>query len=217
VSVDFPTLYTERLALRGLDPDDKQAIFDLYSNEEVTRYYDLSTLTALVQAEKLIDYFIGRYKAHQGMRWAIVNKSTHKVIGTCGFNSWTPKYHSASIGYEIHPEHWGKGFANEALSRMIDYAFSKGLGFQVNRIQSLITPSNERGIHMAEKLGFQLEGLLREYGYWKAKPQDVYSYSLLRRDLNFRNIVKSEDFERIALDVEPEKKSMMSRLFNRKK
>ncbi len=214
--MDFPTLYTERLTLRMLDDMDKHAILEIYSNPEVTRHYDLSTLTAPIQAEKLIDYFNSRFKTRSGVRWGIVDKGTRQLVGTCGFNSWNPKYHSANIGFELHHDVWGKGFATEALHRVLDYAYDKGLGFEVNRIQALVAPKNEKAINLVEKLGFEHEGLLRDYGYWKGQYQNVLSFSLLRRDWG-KPKKNYDEQEPQQIEHKDEKKSGLFGLFGKKK
>ena len=54
LSDSFPNLETERLLLRQLTPTDAEAIFQIFSDDEVTRYYDLATFTGLEQAQRLI-------------------------------------------------------------------------------------------------------------------------------------------------------------------
>jgi len=214
--MDFPALYTERLTLRMIDDMDKHAILEIYSDPEVTKHYDLSTLSAPIQAEKLIDYFNSRFKAHTGVRWGIVDKATRRLIGTCGFNTWNPKYQSATIGFELRPDCWGKGFATEAIHRILDYAFDKGFGFPVNRVQVLITPKNEAAINLVEKLGFEVEGLLRDYGYWKGQHQNVLSFSLLKKE--WGKPKEHHDIEDpLLLAQKEQKRSGLFGLFGKKK
>ena len=45
------------------------------------------------------------------MRWGIERLDTGELIGTVGFNQWNQKHKRAEIGYELHPQHWGHGYA----------------------------------------------------------------------------------------------------------
>lgn len=50
----------------------------------------------------------------------------------------------------------------------------------LRRIEALVTPGNRRSRRLLERLGFQHEGVLRDYGYWRGRYWDQHLYSLLR-------------------------------------
>jgi ribosomal-protein-alanine N-acetyltransferase len=52
----------------------------------------------------------------------------------------------------------------------------------VHRIEALVIPDNGGSIRVLEKLGFDREGVRREFGFWKGRYQDVYLYALLNHD-----------------------------------
>lgn len=95
----FPTLETERFILRQIKQDDSQEIFQYFSMDEVTKFYDLESFTNIEQAEELIRRWNQRFENNQGIRWGITLRSEDCVIGTCGFHGWAKNHCKIEIGY----------------------------------------------------------------------------------------------------------------------
>ena len=70
----------------------------------------------------------------------------------------------------------------EALKAVINYGFSEGFFYYLNRIEAFTYLKSEASIALLKKVGFKEEGVRREYGYWKNKFHDLRCFSLLRRD-----------------------------------
>jgi len=102
-----------------------------------------------------------------------------KIIGTCGFNFWNKQYSSSPLGYDLLPSYWNKGIITEAVKEILRFGFEE---MKLNRVQAITFPENVASTRVLEKLGFQNEGTLREWGYFKGRFQDVYCHSLLRRE-----------------------------------
>ena len=177
----FPVIETKRLLLDAISPKDKESIFSLYSDADVVEYYDMAAFTHLDQAEKIIAMFTSRYDENTGIRWAIRNKGDSKLLGTCGFNSYSFG-HGAMIGYDLVKSHWGNGYASEAVAAICGFAFNGGLPVKVNRIEALTIPGNEASVRVLQKNGFVFEGLLRQKGFWKGRYHDMNMFSLLAKD-----------------------------------
>ncbi|WP_241156777.1 GNAT family protein [Bacillus sp. FJAT-42376] len=158
---------------------DAEEIFSCFSNEEVTRYYGQDPLDNIGQAEGFVQFFANSYREKRGIRWGIEVKGTQKIIGTIGFNAWSPKHKRAEIGYEIHPDQWRKGYTYEAVSKVIEYGFGE---FGLTRIGAVVFMDNDASNYLLKKAGFQQEGILREYMYQNGKAYDTYVYSLLRNN-----------------------------------
>jgi [ribosomal protein S5]-alanine N-acetyltransferase len=173
----FPTLETERLRLREIVGEDAQGIFECFSNKDVTRYYGQDTLTSTEQAEQFVEFFAKNYKEKRGIRWGIELKEKEGIIGTIGFNVWSPKHKRAEIGYELHPLYWRKGYATEAVSKVISYGFNE---FDLTRIGAVVFFENKSSNELLIKLGFEKEGVLRSYMYQNGVPYDTNVYSLLK-------------------------------------
>ena len=174
----FPALETERLVLRELIKEDAKGIFACFSNDEVTRFYGQETLKNMEEAEKFVDFFSKNYNEKRGIRWGIERKGISGIIGTIGFNAWSPKHKRAEIGYEIHPEQWRKGYTSEAVSKVLSYGFDQ---MGLTRIGAVVFIENIASNKLLEKAGFQKEGVLRDYMYQGGKAYDTNVYSLLRK------------------------------------
>ncbi|WP_226671124.1 GNAT family N-acetyltransferase [Metabacillus litoralis] len=175
----FPTLETDRLILREISQKDVNAIFSCFSNEHVTRYYGQETLETIKQAEAFVELFAISYKEKRGIRWGIERKGHKGIIGTIGFNSWSPKHKRAEIGYEIHPDYWRNGYAIEAVLKVIEFGFDE-LG--LTRIGAVVFLNNVASSNLLTKVGFQKEGVLRDYMYQNGQAHDTFVYSILKRD-----------------------------------
>ncbi|WP_010676584.1 GNAT family N-acetyltransferase [Bacillus timonensis] len=173
----FPILETERLGLREIVHSDAQGIYSCFSNKDVTRYYGQDPITEIEQAEQFVEFFAKNYREKRGIRWAIEIKEEDGLIGTIGFNAWSPKHKRAEIGYELHPEHWRKGFATEAIQKVVSYGFNE-LGLA--RIGAIVFLENEASNDLLSKLGFEKEGILRNYMYQNGASYDTNVYSLLK-------------------------------------
>src|SRR5215472_7517439 len=97
----FPEIETSRLILTRIKSADAQAIFELFSDPRVVEYYDLEALTTLDEAEQLIRLFESRFDAASGIRWAIREAGSGKLIGTCGINSWSNRMRHGTVGFDL--------------------------------------------------------------------------------------------------------------------
>ncbi|MGE7093017.1 GNAT family N-acetyltransferase [Lysinibacillus sp. NPDC048646] len=174
----FPTLETDRLLLREIKEEDAQGIFNCFSNNDVTRFYGQDTLESVEQAVKIVEFFSKIYTEKRGIRWGIEIKGNSGIIGTIGFNAWLPKHKRAEIGYEIHPDYWRNGFTTEAVTSVLSYGFE---ALDLTRIGAVVFIENEASNKLLTKLGFQQEGILRDYMYQNGKAHDTFVYSMLKR------------------------------------
>jgi ribosomal-protein-alanine N-acetyltransferase len=173
----FPEIETDRLILREVLPEDAPAIYRIFSNEEVTRFYDLVTYTDPRQAEELIDFFDESFELERAIRWGIARKTDGALMGTCGY-VWLRTYRG-EIGYELHPDYWGHGYMQEALDAIVDFGFNE---FGLNRVEALVMVENERSARLLRGLGFQEEGILRQHDFFKGAFHDMRLFALLAQD-----------------------------------
>jgi len=179
----FPVLHTERLVLREFQKSDAQAVFNAFSQDIVTRYHNLETMQSIEQAKKLMQVRASLFEKGLGVRWALALKDQQDVaIGSCGYYAANKAFHSIEIGYDLHPDHWGRGLMQEALTAVINLGFGDAFFFRLNRIEALTYLEHKASIALLKRLGFQQEGVRREYGYWKNQFHDLCGFSLLRRD-----------------------------------
>lgn len=176
---ELATLKTSRLQLRPIFVDDAEDILGIFGSDAVTRHYDLETFTKLQDAQDWIELMQNRVTEGSGIRWGISKAGSRRLVGTCGF-TWKPHNYSAMLGYDIGYEHWGAGIATEAVAAIVDAALHGTAPFPVNRIEAVTYPNNLSSIAVLKKVGFEQEGLLRQWGYWKQSFHDVLCFSLLK-------------------------------------
>ena len=173
---EIPVISSERLVLRELRMSDAQNVFNYFSKDEVTLYYDLATFTSITQAEELIKIWNIRVVEGQGLRWAITLKGSDELIGTCGFHSLSEENSRAEIGYEVTPAYWGKGIASEAVQLMLDFGFNE---LNLHRIEAFIDPEHHASRRVLLKSGMQTEGVLRDYFFEKGRYVDAELLSII--------------------------------------
>ncbi len=176
----FPELSTSRLLLREFHMQDAPAVFDIFRLEVVNRYLETELMQSIEDAERRVMSRISLFREHMGCRWAVtLRDNPSRVIGSCGYFSVRRGTQTVEAGYELHPEFWNKGLMTEAVQAMIRFSFGPQDLMPVHRIEALVTPENTASIRILEKLGFEREGLRREFGFWQGRYQDVFLYALL--------------------------------------
>lgn len=173
----FPVLETKRLKLIEITQHHVDSLFEVFSSEEVTRFYGSERFTLPAEAVKLIDMFQKNYLERRGIRWGIKLKENQKIIGTLGLNGLQLKNKRAEIGYELHPGFWRNGYVSEALEEVLRFSYEK---LDLFRIGAVVFPENEPSLKLLEKFGFTKEGLLRGYIQQNGEIHDTYLLSLLK-------------------------------------
>lgn len=84
------------------------------------------------------------------------------------------------LGYWLHQDFQGQGIITKACKQLIDLAFSV---IQLHRLIIKINIDNQKSLPIPERLGFQLEGILREATLLNGRYHDTKLFSLLKKDL----------------------------------
>ena len=103
-------------------------------------------------------------------------KNRPGLIGTLGLNNLFLKNKRAEIGYEIFPDFWRRGYTSEAVAKVLSFAFDE---LNLHRIGAVVFLENEASNNLLKKLGFQHEGILREYIFQNGTSYDTNIYSKL--------------------------------------
>lgn len=148
-------LETERLLLRRLLPGDLDALFVLYSDPEVRRYFPEGTLT-YEETKQELEWFLNGHPDYPELGlWATLHKETGQFIGRCGLLPWTiDQRPEVEVAYMLAREVWGQGLGTEAAQAILRYGFEK-LG--LSRLICLIDRENQASINVATKIGMTFE------------------------------------------------------------
>jgi [ribosomal protein S5]-alanine N-acetyltransferase len=175
----LPTIIADRISLRWISEEDLEALFRIFSNPEVMRYWSTPPLADRNAAVKLLQGIHDDFRRQSFLKWGIARRADDALIGTATLFNLNLESHRAEIGYCLDRAHWGNGYMNEALQALLGYAFKE---LALHRIEADVDPRNSASIRTVERLGFQQEGYLRERWQVNGEIQDTVFYGLLRRD-----------------------------------
>ena len=172
----LPILDTPRLRLRALVEADIASLFAIFNDPETMRYWSHPAMTDVSEAEALLREIQQHAEAKTLCQWGIARREDDLVIGTCTLFRIEREHRRCELGYILRRDHWGSGLANEALNALLKHAFG---AMGLHRIEADIDPRNTASIRSAERLGFKLEGQLRERFFVAGEVQDSFIYGLL--------------------------------------
>lgn len=86
--------------------------------------------------------------------WSVIEKSSGHVIGCVGYYHPERQWPGVDLGWLIHRSRWGHGFATEAAAATLDWTWEHT---QIDRVISLIAPTDLRSIRVATKIGERFE------------------------------------------------------------
>lgn len=178
----LPTLAAPPLRLRWLTTADLPALFTIFSDPEVTRYWGTARFHGLADAQSLLDDIHAHFHAGTLFQWGIELAgagSARQIIGTCTLAALDPTNRRAELGFALGRTHWGKGYARTAVTAVLNFAFEQ---LDLHRVGADTDPRNDASIRLLEKLGFRREGLLREHYQVTGEIQDALLFGLLRKE-----------------------------------
>lgn len=179
-------LSTDRLLLRAWFPTDRDFVFDMYSRWEVQQYLGASPRLMADRGEA--DRAIA---AWQGLRgdsvlgvWAITLADDGRPLGNVFLKSIPasadsvplPDSGDIEIGWHLHPDAWGHGYATEAAGAILRRGLRSGLPLVV----AVTYPANTPSQRVAERIGMRHQGRSRKYynldcELFTATPGDISS------------------------------------------
>ena len=152
--MDVLPVFTERLILRRLHEKDIRAFAAYRSDPEVARYQNWTQITedearGLIKAKQRTPFGVPGV----WLQIAIALRETDALAGDIGVCA-SPDGHSAEIGFTLSAGHQGKGFATEAVRRVIKLLFDE-TGIEL--VEAVTDTRNTSSIALLERLGMKLE------------------------------------------------------------
>lgn len=144
-------LETERLLLRTWEEHDIETMTIIDQDPKVCEF--LPSLGNRATTEACVRRIMQHYEQHGFCLYAIELKSTHEFIGWTGLAIPSFEAHftpAIEIGWRLASQHWNQGYATEAASAVLDYAFSV---LNLKEIVSFTTVNNKSSHRVMEKIG----------------------------------------------------------------
>ena len=146
-------LETSRLFLREIRTDDYKSIGSILQDIDVM--YAWEHAFSDEEVVQWIDENIMRYDRDGYSYWAVIEKASDRLIGVTGLIfEEADNENYVGIGYLYKKSHWGNGYAFEAASACINYAFNV---LHLNEITAQIRPENTASRKVAERLGMSIK------------------------------------------------------------
>jgi ribosomal-protein-alanine N-acetyltransferase len=144
-------LETNRLILRKLTPDDAEALYRIYHEPGVLKYFSHGPPDSIEAETAGIRRHLLHYEEHGFGLWATVLRTSGELIGRCGLLAQQVNGAAETeVAYLLSRRFWGQGLASEAARAIRDLAFSR-LG--QSRLVSMIHPCNTASKRVAGAIG----------------------------------------------------------------
>ena len=163
---------------RDIDQSDIDFIFTGLSHPDVIRYYGVSFAT-LEETQEQMDWYRELEEQKKGKWFVIERKQDGQLVGAGGFNDWDHTHRRAEIGYWLLPNFWRQGIMSATFPALVKYGFG---AMNLHRIEGFVEGDNLACQRAISKLGFTLEGTMRQNEWKKGKWLNVQIWSLLSTD-----------------------------------
>lgn len=177
------TLDTARLRLRPLSDADAPALFAIFGDAQVMRFWSSPPWPSADAAQALLAGDAQALADDEALRLGLERRDDGQLIGTCSLFNFSWSNRRAELGYALAAPAWGRAYMDEALRAVLRHAFAT-LG--LHRLEADIDPRNEASARSLQRLGFRHEGLLRERWIVGDEVSDSALYGLLKRDWHWR-------------------------------
>jgi RimJ/RimL family protein N-acetyltransferase len=178
--VALARLETERLLLRPHRAGDLADMQRYATRPEFYRFLPIPAQTPETVREFLerelseaLRLRVGRYV------FAIEAKTTGAVAGGVRLELQPTGHDGADIGYALDAERQGRGYAAEAVRRVLDHGFGV---LRLHRIWATPDVGNVRSWRLLERLGLRREGLMRQEMLVRGAWRDTYLYAVLAEE-----------------------------------
>jgi len=175
----IPQLETDRLLLRAMRVDDAEDMFDYAKEPDVTKFLLWRPHASINYTREYLQYVSRRYRLGDFYDWAVVDKASGRMIGTCGFAKIDCTHNCGEIGYVLNPAFRGRELMPEAARRVMRFGFDM-LG--LNRIEARYMVGNDASRRVMEKLGMQFEGVHRASMLVKGSYRDIGTCAILKSE-----------------------------------
>jgi RimJ/RimL family protein N-acetyltransferase len=172
-----------RIRLRPVEKDDLARFVKWFSDPELRSFLASYNPVSQAQEER---WFERNQQLGDQQTWAIDAQPADMAvgpwvhIGSCGFHQIEWRHRQGEVGIAIGArDYWGKGYGTDALQTLAAWGFYT---LNLNRIYLRVYADNPRAIRCYEKVGFQIEGRLRQDNFSNGAYRDTLLMGLLRED-----------------------------------
>ena len=149
-----PTLETKRLILRPFNENDLTSYSIMMNTPELRHSLRIPDEEGVSEAWNSMARWLGQWELRGTGHWALEEKISGSFIGRAGLhNPEREDWPGVEVGWALHPDWWGQGYATEAGEEAIQYGFYE---LSQECLFSTILSDNHRSQSVAKRLGFVL-------------------------------------------------------------
>lgn len=170
----------ENIILRFIRPEEAEALYTLVDTNRAYLRKWLDWVDAQTGPDVSRENIIKRMeKAREGESLDLGVYEGEKLIGSMGFNGIHRKPRRAEIGYWLAENHEGRGIMTDCVRALISYGFKE---LKLHRIEIHCSTNNQKSFAIPERLGFKLDGILRDGSFLYDHFENSKVYSMLESE-----------------------------------
>lgn len=187
-----PFLVGQLVYLRPLERTDLGERYQSWINDrDVARYLETSHFPQTLAAMEA--FYDSVAKSRDNIFLAIVDRATDLHIGNIKLGPINWIHRNAALGLLIgERDYWGRGFGTEATRLVVEHAF---YNLNLQRVDLGVYPEHSAAVRMYEKIGFKVEGRLRQALFHEGAYKDHLLMAILRDEYTPAPLVRASTQE----------------------
>lgn len=176
----FVPIRTERLLIRSFEPGDAEGLWRRRNDPVVAKYQDWELPYPRERVDDIVASLVKMDGPANDEWWMaiVADVTTGETYGDLALHlTWAGR--TAEVGYTFPSQHWGKGYAVEAVEALIAYLFA---GLNVTRVFGMLHPDNPASAMVLERCGMLFEGHTRSSFWVGDECSDDWIYGMTRPD-----------------------------------
>jgi RimJ/RimL family protein N-acetyltransferase len=155
-------LEADRLVLRGWEVDDAAAALAAYGDDQVARW--LAPAMDIIGDEAAMRVLLQQWITEDARlltpagRWAVERREDGQMVGGATLLPLPPD-DEFEIGWALHRQAWGHGYATESGLALARWAFDQG----IEQVIALVRPANTRAAATVDRIGMEWVGETEKY------------------------------------------------------
>ncbi len=170
----------DNLYLETVKIIDAEEVFEVVDSSRDSLRKWLPWVDLTKTSKDIANYFqtcIDREKANNGFDLTI--NYNNKIVGGIGLHKIDHMNKATSIGYWLSSNNEGQGLMTKSAKALCNYCFNE---LELNRIEIACATDNLKSQNITKRLGFKLEGTLRQKEIVNGEYFDHYLFSLLKNE-----------------------------------
>jgi len=182
-------LQTDRLILRTFERGDLDEVAAYHTLPSVQRYVHSRTRDAseVGAALNIMRSHVNLQRPGDTLTLAMVRKGDHKILGHVSLHWSDATAGQGEVRFVINPSYSGQGYANEAISALLNLAFDH---YRIHRIFARSDGRNHHSIKLMQQMGMRLEAHYREHALFQGEWDEELHFAILDREWQRSSKVK---------------------------